>query len=110
MYNNTKLIHKIGRTTGHKINKIEELGLQIRPGKSIDTPYLVKAYAVIECQLYKSVESGDHTFFMGEITDAFGEKKAFDENGIIDLEEVEPALYIGKNRYATTSKEHQKVE
>ena len=104
-YGHADLIHTIGRKSGANVNKIEALDLSISEGSSITTPYLSKSYAVIECKLQKSVEVGDHSFFVGEIVNAFGDENAFLENGIIDISSVQPALYLGSNTYSTTGKD-----
>ena len=104
-FSKTEIIHAIGRKSGERIDKIKELDLATEEGRSIETPYLNEAYAIIECKLHKSVKAGDHTFFMGEILNAFGDNQVFTGEGTIDLNEVEPALYIGNNRYATTKPE-----
>ena len=57
---------------------------------------------MIECKLHKSVKAGDHTFFIGEIKDAFGDEEAFTDHGIVNLEKVDPTLYLGSNTYVTT--------
>lgn len=103
-HDQVELVHTLGRKSGHRYNKIKDLNLKISEGKSIDTPYLSDSYAVIECQLYKSVKAGDHTFFMGEIKDAFGDADLFKKNGTLNIKEIEPLLYLGSNTYTTTGK------
>ena len=106
-YEHTELVHKLGRKSGNRCNKIEELNLEISDGDQIAVPYLSKAYAVIECELHKSVSAGDHTFFMGQIKNAFGKNEAFLENGILDIDRIEPTLYLGSNTYTTASKDNK---
>ena len=109
-YPQAELIHKIGRTTGHRTDKVKELNLSISEGKAIKTPYLSDSYAVIECKLHKSVKAGDHTFFMGEITDAFCKEDAFKDNGLINIKKVAPALYLGSNTYTTTGEAEKLIQ
>lgn len=109
-YSETEKIHKIGRVSGHDGDKIKKLNLEIEKGHSIKTPYLQSAYAVIECKLHKSVKAGDHTFFIGEISDAFGHEEAFTDQGIVNLKKVDPTLYLGSNTYVTTRQDQKVIQ
>jgi len=56
-----------GTYTGEIDNKLEIAGLQIRMAEYIRPPVLVDALGVLECRLVDQVETGDHTFFIGQV-------------------------------------------
>jgi flavin reductase (DIM6/NTAB) family NADH-FMN oxidoreductase RutF len=101
-------IHSMGKLTGRVYDKIDLVGLNIKRGKTIESPYLSDAYAVLECQVYKSMETGDHTFFVGEIVDCHGDETVFDDDGIIYTQKARPTMYLGKNNYITTDQDSEK--
>lgn len=101
-------IHSLGKLTGRVYNKIDLIDLDIKTGNQIDSPYLPEAYAVLECSLRQSLETGDHTFFVGEIVDYHGDESVFDKNGVIYTDKARPTMYLGKNNYITTDQESEK--
>ena len=108
-FSERKQVHAIGRISGSEANKIDELGIETSKGDSIDVPFLAKAYAMIECKLQKTVEVGDHTFFVGEIKNAKNCADSFRENSTLNIKQENPTLYLGKNTYTTTSEEEHTI-
>ena len=72
----------------------------------VDAPYIAEFPFVLECRLIHTIELGLHTQFIGEIADIKADKSIIDENGIIDVEKVNPIIlipeirkYFGMGRY-----------
>jgi len=59
-----------GTVSGADRDKTELLALTFIPSKKVATPSIKECQANIECKVVNEVETGDHTFFVGEIVDA----------------------------------------
>lgn len=64
----------------------------------VDAPYIEEFPVVAECRLLKTVEIGIHTQFIGEILDVKVDEKALDENGLPDVERLQPFCYDPERR------------
>jgi len=69
-----------GTLSGAKQNKIDKLGLTLIESKKVKVPSIKECQANLECKVVNEVETGDHTFFVGEIVavthgDAFTDGK-----------------------------------
>lgn len=64
-----KDVWKAGTLSGAKGDKMEKLGLTLVESKKVKVPSIKECQANIECRVVKEVETGDHTFFVGEILD-----------------------------------------
>lgn len=58
-----------GTVSGAKEDKISKLRLTFIPSKKVKVPSIKECQANLECKVVKEVETGDHTFFVGEIVD-----------------------------------------
>jgi flavin reductase (DIM6/NTAB) family NADH-FMN oxidoreductase RutF len=67
----------------------------ITPVKSglVDAPYGKEFPFVMECRLFKSIELGAHTQFIGEILDVKAEESILDPDGQPDIEKLKPFFY-----------------
>ncbi len=99
-----RLIAAVGRTSGRELNKFERF--QINTEKPIKTraPILQDAYAAYECRLVAHHTYGDHEWFVGEVVAVHYLKEAFDEHGVLNVEKIKPAFYIGNDLYAELGK------
>lgn len=62
-----------GRESGRRFDKIkiaEALGFKFYPAKNINALLVEGASANLECKLFREVELGDHTLFVGEVLEA----------------------------------------
>ena len=55
----------------NKINALKELGFKFFKAKKINVLMVEGAALNAECKLFKSIELGDHTMFVGEVVDAY---------------------------------------
>jgi len=66
-------------------------------------PILKDAYAAYECKLFDHHTYGDHEWFIGEIVALHIEDGLFKEDGVLDIERIKLALYLGSDNYITAS-------
>ncbi|MEN3046215.1 MAG: flavin reductase family protein [Candidatus Hydrothermales bacterium] len=100
-YKSAKLLAIMGRISGRTRDKIKDFNIELSNSKKVNSPYLKDAYAVYECIKERQVITGDHILFIGEIVEVHEREKTFDEEGLPNLNELKPALYLGKDRYFT---------
>jgi len=65
--NQVDIARHFGKQSGREIDKISQIPYKI--GKT-GSPILTNCLAYMDCRLVNSMESGDHTIFMGEVQDA----------------------------------------
>ena len=52
---------------------------------------------MLECRLFREIEIGLHTQFIGEILDVKAEEDVLGEKGLPDITKVQPAFYATGN-------------
>ncbi|MBS3787238.1 flavin reductase family protein [Candidatus Bipolaricaulota bacterium] len=57
-----------GRNSGENVDKFEKTNLETTPAAEINTPLIEDSVACFECKKSGSIESGDHTIFIGELS------------------------------------------
>lgn len=58
-----------GTESGAREDKAEKMSVSFVPSNKIETQSIKECQANIECKVVNEVETGDHTFFVGEIQD-----------------------------------------
>jgi len=61
-------IFRCGNVSGRTVDKFAAVGLQKEEAESVDAPRLAHSLGALECQVRQTVEVGDHTLFIGEVT------------------------------------------
>lgn len=56
-----------GEKSGKDMDKFEETGLTAVPGKKIGTPIIEECLVNLECRKTQVFDTGDHTWFLGEV-------------------------------------------
>lgn len=56
-----------GTLSGKHVDKVEGSGLNIRPGKKIRSPVIDDCMVIMECLKTRTIDIGDHTWFLGEV-------------------------------------------
>ena len=59
-----------GRHSGDHRDKIKEAGITAAESDKVDCPKIVGAVGYIECEVWKEVDAGDHTIFIGKVINA----------------------------------------
>jgi flavin reductase (DIM6/NTAB) family NADH-FMN oxidoreductase RutF len=97
------LAEALGRLSGRDTDKVQALKLALAQGEALSTPSLAVAYASAECLLLERHHVGDQTLLVGEVHRIHTSPDAFDADGVLRLDRLNPLLYLGSNRYATTA-------
>ncbi|MDD5093365.1 MAG: flavin reductase family protein [Dehalococcoidia bacterium] len=100
-----ELIAAVGGVTGKDVDKFARFNIAREQPLKTSVPILADAYAAYECRLVEHRTYGDHEWFVGEVVATHVTEGAFTPAGILDLGHVNPALFLGAETYATTSKE-----
>ena len=98
------LASQLGRLSGRDTDKVGALALETEPGEVLSTPFLAEAYVAAECGLVERHHLGDQTLLVGEVQRIHTHPDAFDSDGVLRTGTIGPLLYLGSNRYATTTR------
>ncbi|HVN23991.1 MAG TPA: flavin reductase family protein [Syntrophorhabdales bacterium] len=88
----------VGIASGRNTDKWQVAGLTPVRSDVVDAPYVAEFPLVFECKLLHVLELGLHTHFIGEVLDVKAEESVLTGEGILEIEKVEPFLYIPGNR------------
>jgi flavin reductase (DIM6/NTAB) family NADH-FMN oxidoreductase RutF len=95
-------IAAMGGSTGSFTDKFTEFNLLEDQPVKIDAPILRDAYASYECTVIDNRMFGDHAWIIGKILATHVAENLLKDNGVPDLELVNPALYLGGDMYCST--------
>jgi flavin reductase (DIM6/NTAB) family NADH-FMN oxidoreductase RutF len=88
----------VGIASGRDTDKWQASGLAAVRSDVVDAPYVAEFPLVLECRLLHALELGLHTRFIGQVLDAKAEESVLGEDGMLDIEKVNPFFYIPGNR------------
>jgi len=60
-----------GTHSGRDVDKFKETGLKIREAKFVKAPLIENCILNLECKVVDSLDTGDHTIFVGEVVAAY---------------------------------------
>jgi flavin reductase (DIM6/NTAB) family NADH-FMN oxidoreductase RutF len=83
----------IGIVSGRDHDKFAETGLTAVKSELVDAPYVLEFPLALECRVIHTLEIGLHTQFIGEIMNVLADEDALNENGLPDMDKVQPMLY-----------------
>ena len=87
-----------GIATGSKTNKFADTGLTPLKSDLVDAPYIKEFPLILECKMTHNTEIGTHTLFVGEIIDVKTDESVLGENGLPDINKVQPVLFAPEVR------------
>ncbi len=102
-------IAAVGGSSGSFSDKFTQFNLQDDPAMKTDVPILKEAYAAYECMVYDNRIFGDHAWIIGSIVVVHADSKAFRADGTLDLDLLQPALYLGAETYCAVDKSTTRV-
>ena len=82
-----------GIVSGRRVDKFSELGLHAERAEFVDAPFVQESPVIIECSLYKTIELGVHTQFIGEVQDVKINEEMLTADGKPDIEKISPAMF-----------------
>ena len=100
-----ELITSVGGSGGQEIDKFQRFNIAKSKPVKTAVPILEAAYAAYECKLIDDRAYGDHRWLVGEIVAVHLRKETFTAEGIVDLDKVNPSLYLGDEHYLTAAKD-----
>ena len=103
-----ELVASVGGSTGRKVDKFEKFNIAREKPIETSVPLLKDAYACYECKLVDDTLHGDHHWLVGEIVAVHSSDEAFVNEGVLDVDRVNPALYLGSDFYITTAKDSKR--
>ncbi|MBN1374913.1 MAG: flavin reductase family protein [Dehalococcoidia bacterium] len=103
-YKASEMIAAVGGSTGNLTDKFTEFNLIEDSAIKLEVPILREAYAAFECRVMDNSVIGDHAWITGEIVAVHMAEDVFKENGVLDFESVQPALYLGGETYCSVDK------
>jgi len=98
-----ELSAQMGRVSGHDQDKVKTFEVKLSDSVKISSPILAEAYVSLECSLRDIKSYGDHDLFVGQVLAAHEEEKSFTPEGVLNVEQVSPLLYMGSDLYITTA-------
>ena len=100
-----ELIASVGGSGGQEIDKFQRFNIAKSKPVKTAVPILEAAYAAYECKLIDDRGYGDHRWLVGEIVAVHMMTETFTTEGILALDKVNPALYLGDEHYLTAAKD-----
>jgi len=104
-----KTIASVGGSSGSFTDKFTEFNIAEDSAIKTEVSILREAYAAYECKVVDNRIFGDHAWIIGEIVAVHIASDLFQENGIIDLNLLQPALYLGAETYCAADNNSLKV-
>jgi flavin reductase (DIM6/NTAB) family NADH-FMN oxidoreductase RutF len=107
-----------GIYSGREVNKFQELGLTPIKSDLINAPIVQEFPLNVICKLFKTLEIGLHTQFIGEVLDVLADEDKIGDNGYPLIDEVKPFIYdssstsyysIGSKIYDAFKAEKKKI-
>jgi flavin reductase (DIM6/NTAB) family NADH-FMN oxidoreductase RutF len=108
-YEKAENIAEVGGSSGSFTDKFIEFNLAEDQAVKMDVPILKDAYAAYECNVIDDRLFGDHTWIIGEIVAVHAARDVYKENGILDLNLIRPAFYLGGETYCSADRESVRV-
>ena len=93
-------VHFCGTKSGKDVNKFQETNLTGIEAKTIDTLLIDECVGHLECKIVQTLDVGQHTLFVGEVTTAQVAEDYFDTFWITGRKGVRTLHYLGGRKYA----------
>ncbi|TET25237.1 MAG: flavin reductase family protein [Dehalococcoidia bacterium] len=99
-----ELVAAVGGSKGGEVDKFQAFNILKDSPIRTAVPILKDAYAAYECQLVDDRAYGDHRLLVGQIVAVHWLPEAFTADETLDLDKINPVLYLGRERYLTALK------
>jgi flavin reductase (DIM6/NTAB) family NADH-FMN oxidoreductase RutF len=81
-----------GLASGRDVDKFAQAKLTPVKSDLVDAPYVQEFPLVVECRLFRTIELGLHTQFVGEVLDVKADESVRGEDGL-DIRKVQPLVF-----------------
>ncbi|MDR0882590.1 MAG: flavin reductase family protein [Candidatus Adiutrix sp.] len=88
-----------GLVSGRDYDKFAQTGLTPVKSELVKAPYVGECPVIIECELYRTVELGAHTMFVGKIIDIKAEDTLKGPGQSLDIAKVDPLIFNSGGDY-----------
>ena len=100
-----EMVASVGGSSGEEIDKFQRFNIAKEKSAKTAAPILEAAYAAYECKLVDDRSYGGQRLLVGEIVAVHLLEEVFTPEEVLDLGKVNPTLYMGRDFYATASKD-----
>lgn len=105
-YEEVALVDAVGSTNGREIDKFERFNIAVVKPLMTAVPILKAAYAAYECRVIDEKAYGGSRWVVGEVVAMHTLKECLaPQKRILDLNRVNPLLYMGEQHYLTAAPE-----
>ena len=87
----------VGTLSGREMDKFQVSGLTPIPAIVVKPPRVAECVTHIECQIVNTIETGDHTIFVGKVVAKSGNVDAIEEGTI--NEQIEPLFHLAGTKF-----------
>jgi flavin reductase (DIM6/NTAB) family NADH-FMN oxidoreductase RutF len=94
-----------GRNSGRDVDKFPATGFNSVPAQHVRPPIIKECLAYLECRVVQEVEAGDHHLVIAEVLAAYTRPGVLAEDGMYELDRVDPLLHLGSNRFTSAQSE-----
>jgi flavin reductase (DIM6/NTAB) family NADH-FMN oxidoreductase RutF len=84
-----------GIVSGKKTNKFTDTGLTPVKSNKVNAPFVQEFPYALECKLFKEIDLGAHTMFIGEVVGMVADNEVLGAKKLPDIEKVRPMIYGG---------------
>jgi len=104
-FEEAELVDAIGSSKGREIDKFQKFNIAVDKAVKTAVPILKAAYATYECKVIDDRGYGSFRWVVGEVVSMQALKECLAPQEILDLDRVNPLLYLGEQHYLTVAKE-----
>ena len=104
-FEEAELVDALGSTRGRELDKFQKFNIAVDKPLKTAVPILRAAYAAYECQVIDDKAYGGSRWVVGEVVAMHALRECLAPQKILDLDRVNPLLYLGEQHYLTVSKE-----
>jgi flavin reductase (DIM6/NTAB) family NADH-FMN oxidoreductase RutF len=87
----------VGTLSGRNVNKFQIAGLTPIPSEIVKPPRIAECATHLECLIVDTLETGDHTIFIGKVVAKSGDFDAITDGTL--NERVEPLFHLGGTKF-----------
>jgi flavin reductase (DIM6/NTAB) family NADH-FMN oxidoreductase RutF len=92
-----KQVWAVGTLSGRDVNKFEVAGLTPIPSQVVKPPRVAECPTHVECRIVDTLETGDHTIFVGEVVAKSGDFDAI-KDGSLNVR-IKPLFHLGGTKF-----------
>jgi flavin reductase (DIM6/NTAB) family NADH-FMN oxidoreductase RutF len=98
-----KQVWAVGTLSGRDLDKFSHVGLTPIPALVVRPPRIAECPTHIECRIVDTLDTGDHTIFIGQVVAKSGDVDAM-KAGVLN-ERIEPLFHLGGTKFLSGAKQ-----